>query len=288
MNFLRELEEARMTRDSNDARVLTYTDCCERAYLSILILEVLRLFPGYIDKARNYASKTKDRNYEHFRMYSTDLHNFVYYIVGDETALGKLKDPGSAMQKRQNTHFPQMAFNRYISNLMAGERFVNSQFLLQIESALKVRNTAYNSIRRHIQSFTKLDRLEQKQTITQLLYAARAKLRSSDIIQHLEELAADKNLETGTVKDNEPKISVPDIADSPNTLALYRYLVGSKNTMLAKKFVDQAKNGNAIPSNMVNAYMPIIKMVDDIAQAGPGFIQQLKILQNRAQKSRKK
>lgn len=288
MNFLRELEEARMTRDSNDARVLTYTDCCERAYLSILILEVLRQFPGYKDKAKTYASKTKDRNYEHFRMYSTDLHNFVYYIIGDEEALGKLKDPGSARQLRKNTHFPQMAFNRYISNLMSGVRETNTQFLIQIEAALKIGNTEYKSVRRSIQSFDKLDRLLQKQAVTKLLYAARAKLRSSDIIQHLEELAADKNLETGTVQDNEPKISMTDIADSPNTLALYRYLVGSKNTMLAKKFVDQAKNGNSIPSSMVHAYMPIIKMVDDIAQAGPGYIQQLKILQNRAQKSRKK
>jgi len=287
MDFIKELEEARMTRDSNNARVLTYTDCCERAYLSILILEVLRLYPGYRSKAKSYATKTKDQGYDRFRMYSTDLHNFVYYIVGDEDALSKLKDPEGAKARRKTTFFPQLAFNRYISNIMAGNLVGDSQFFLKVESALKIGNATYKGIRRNIQSFNNLDRLEQKQTVTKLLYAARAKLRSSDIIQHLEELAADKNLETGTVKDNEPTVSMVDIADSPNTLAMYRYLVGSKNTMLAKKFVDQAKNGNAIPSSMVNAYMPVIKMVDDIAQAGPAYIQQLRILQNRAQKSRK-
>ena len=42
LEFLEEIYEARMTRNSMDQRQLTYTDCCERLYLSLLVLEVLR------------------------------------------------------------------------------------------------------------------------------------------------------------------------------------------------------------------------------------------------------
>ena len=36
--FLNDLTEARMTRNSNNQRMLTYTDCKERAYLIILMI----------------------------------------------------------------------------------------------------------------------------------------------------------------------------------------------------------------------------------------------------------
>jgi len=38
---------------------------------------------------------------------------------------------------------------------------------------------------------------------------------------------------------------------------------------------------------MVKAYAPIIQMVDDIVQGGPGFINQLQVLRSRAQKRNK-
>ncbi len=40
LDFLSSLFEARMTRDSKDQKVLTYTDCAERLYLTLLILQL--------------------------------------------------------------------------------------------------------------------------------------------------------------------------------------------------------------------------------------------------------
>jgi hypothetical protein len=36
----------------------------------------------------------------------------------------------------------------------------------------------------------------------------------------------------------------------------------------------------------VQAYLPAIEMIDDIVKAGPGYIQMLRALQNRAKKAR--
>ena len=82
MEFIKELHEARLTRQQSSTKTLTYTDCCERAYLTLLILEVLRNFPETSPIASGYAKKTSGHdNYDYFRMNSTDLYNFVYFIV---------------------------------------------------------------------------------------------------------------------------------------------------------------------------------------------------------------
>lgn len=67
-------------------------------------------------------------------------------------------------------------------------------------------------------------------------------------------------------------------------LALYRLLVGTKDLMLVKKFIDLARDGKSIPSTMVQAYQPVIEMIDDIITAGPAYVQMLRALRKRAQK----
>ena len=288
MEFLTELHEARMTRDSGNQRVLTYTDCCERLYLTMLTLELLRRYPQFAPVAHGYAKKTTDRDsYKHFRMYATDLYNFAYFVQGDTEALAKLKDPKSATAMRLRTTLPAMAFNRYLIALSSGRTSTISdqKVFLDIESALRIVNTDYKAVRRNIFNLNRLATADKKKTVTRLLYAVRAKLRSSDIIEHLEALAAVRDLETAKVRDPEPTVSIADISVTAKDLGFYRYLLGTKNLMLAKKFIELAKDGKPIPPQMVRAYMPAIKSIDNIVKAGPAFISMLKALERRALQS---
>jgi hypothetical protein len=291
MEFIKELHEARLTRQGGALKTLTYTDCCERAYLTMLILEVLRKFPNMAAYAHGYAKKTSGHdNYNHFRMSSTDLYNFIYFIVGDKDALDKLKDPGAASIMRKSTQFPLMAFNRYVSKLKmggAGNAQQDQQTFINIESALKITNSDYKAVRRNVFSFSSLSSNSKKQLVTRLLLAARAKLRNSDIIQYLEELSAEKDLEVYKVSDPEPKVSIPDIAVTSQDMAGYLRLVGSKNLMLTKKFLELAKDGKSIPANILQAYIPAIIILDNIAKGGAGYVQALRALENRAKNSRK-
>ena len=288
LDFLSSLFEARMTRDSRDQKVLTYTDCAERLYLTLLILQLLNQYPTYRQIATRYARETKHSNYDRFRMYSTDLYNFVYFVTGDEEAINKLKDPKNAMQMRKKSSFPTMAFNRYLGALQQGLIAPSiMQVFLNIETGLQIRNADYKSIRRSLFQFNTLSVRDKQNLVTRLLHAARAKLRSSDSIEHLEKLAADRNLETGRVNDAEPKVSVPDVSTQGRDLALYRYLVGGKNLVAVKRFIDSALSGKSIPSSIVGAYLPAIKLIDDIVKAGPAFVSVLKALQSRAKKTRK-
>jgi len=174
-----------------------------------------------------------------------------------------------------------------VSNMSRGfaPSSADEQFLIRAESTLGITNSDYKATRRNLFSFNRLPTFEKKKTVTRLLLASRAKLRSSDIIKYLEQLSAQRDLETYKVTDPEPKISMPDIEVTGKDLAGYRYLVGSKNLMMTKKFLELAKDGKSIPPQMVQAYLPAITMIDNIVKAGPGFVQMLRTLENRAKKT---
>ena len=61
MDFIKDIHEARMTRNADNQRVLSYTDCCERLYLTMLVLQLLRQFPQFAPSAHGYAKKTNGK-----------------------------------------------------------------------------------------------------------------------------------------------------------------------------------------------------------------------------------
>ena len=290
MDFIQEIHEARLTRNDQNIRVLTYTDCCERLYLSLLILELLRKFPTSANAAKQYAQNTgKYAGFNMFRMSGTDLYNFIYFVNGDEKALNKLKDPGAAAQMRRRTTLPTMVVNRYLAKLANGSNITDSaQMLISVENSLSISNQEYKQVRRNITNLSSLSTVLVKKTVTRLVIAARAKLRISDIIDDLERLTVLKDLETSSVIDTEPTVSVADIpTDALSDVANYKFLVGNSNLVMARKVVQLATQGVSIPGSFVKGYLPIIKIVHDIVRAGPAYINQLRVLHKRAQKTLK-
>src|SRR6056300_1164522 len=268
MDFIKDLHETRMTKDNGSSRKLTYTDCGERTYLILLALETMRQYPDFRGYVERYCKKTSGFElYKYYRIMGTDLYNFIYFLVGDGSAQDKLKDPGAAKQLKKKTNIPVADINRYIQYLAQGRSPSSvSGMFMKLENGLNI------------------TKAEKRLLSTRLIFAVRAKLRSSDIIEDFEKFASVKDLEKASAIDPEPTVSTPDIATRPGDLALYRYLVGDKNLALTKKFLEAAKDGKAASTNMVQAYLPAIEMLDDIVQAGPAFVQQLRTLHSRAKK----
>ena len=183
MDFLQELEEARMTRNDQNMKVLTYADCCEKMYLTLLVLDLMSQVPVATSVVRDYCRKSRDQYYQRFKMASTDLYNFIYFVNGDDRALDKLKDPGAAKRSRSNTSLPIQYLNAYLQNLGSGTRPAGTtQMFVKLENALNINNSEYKTIRRNINNWNSLDIESKKVYATKLIYAARAKLRNSDII----------------------------------------------------------------------------------------------------------
>jgi len=288
-SFLKDIHESRMTRQAGTVKSLTYTDCCERLYLSVLILEILNQYAYFRNTAREYAKRTTGYDtFKSYRMSGTDLYNFAYFVNGDDEAMLKLKDPTSARNARNRTTLPLAQLIGWLKTVRGSTAYPQtSQFLMRLESALKITNTEYRTVRRNITRYKALNTKDKQDTVTRLLIAARAKLRNSDLIDDLSKLAATNDLETARVADNEPTVSVPDISTDARDISLYRYLVGTENVMRTKNFLDLAKQGKSIPGQFVQGYQPAIKMMDDIVQAGPAYVNLLRTLHQRAKKSRK-
>lgn len=289
-SFIKDLHEARMTKDNGSAKKLTYSDCCERLYLTLLVLETMRHFPDFQKNVQRYTKKTVGfETYKFYRIMGTDLYNFIYFLVGSDSAQDKLKDPEAAKVLKASTKIPINDLNRYIRALASGSTTIKqynpSSLFFKLESALKITNSDYKAVRRSIMNWDKETRSEKRLVATRLIFAVRAKLRSSDIIEDFEKWAAIKNMEVASVTDPEPTVSKPDLAGSSKNLALYRYLVGSKNLALTKRFLQQASNGQSASSGMLQAYLPAIEMIDDIVQAGPAYVNNLRALHKRAKKS---
>lgn len=287
MDFIKQLEEARLTRNTNNLKSLTYTDCCERAFLILLILDIMKHYPEFRSVASRYAEKTLEKSdYSQFRAFGTDLYNFIYFITGDEDAINKLKDPESAMVMRERTTFPVFAVNRYLRSLSSSRVLSDTpKFFVNIESILRITNSDYKALRRNVVNYTSLTLKQRKATVTKLLFAARAKLRSSDIIDDFSRLAADRDLESEKVKDTEPEVSVPDRAPLSQELAYYRLLVGTENLGKLRLFLELLEKGNSIPAPIIDGYRPILDMIDDIIKGGPMYIRLLQQVHQKAKKN---
>src|SRR5210317_831553 len=141
MNFIKDLHESRMTKDNGSSKKLTYTDCGERAYLTLLALETMRQYPDFKGYVQRYCKKTSGFElYKYYRIMGTDLYNFVYFLVGNQD---KLKDPESAKATadKLKRKIPIMDINRHIQSLGQGkEPTLVTKMFLGIESSLGITN----------------------------------------------------------------------------------------------------------------------------------------------------
>lgn len=291
IDFIKQIHEARMVRDERDQKSLTYSDCVEKLFLIVCMIEVMRYDASNDTFIKKYVANSIDTDYKIFKIDKTDLHNFIYFAVGDDVAMNKLKDPGYAKRVRRNTHVPLASLVGHLIHIKTNPRHpaINTYDLFnKLQQTLSNQVSEYSYMRRLLVNYTKITAKERRELVTKLLFAARAKLRSSDIIDDFSLWTGNKNLEVSTVTDTEFSISQPDFeAGSTKDVSYYRMLVGNENMVLAHKFVERSLKNTTSPVNYIQSYLPIISMIHDFVKAGPTAIHQLKLLHKRIKKYNK-
>ena len=287
LNFLQELQEARLTHNTNNIQQLSYIDCCDRVYLLLLGVELLTNFDHASSFTRSYAKRSLGSNqFNKFQINGTDLHNLLF-IISNESGVNHLKDPDAALSARDTRTVPVSMIRQYLTAISSGSNHTNAyQMFTKLESGLKINDQNYKSIRRVFTSISKSNHSQIKTAITKLLFAFRAKLRSSDLIDTLEKLADVNNLELQNVTDTEPVVSIDDPATGDD-LVYIAGIVGSSNVFLALKFMELAARGETIPSSAVKAFRPAIALLTDIISGGAAYVTTLKSLQSQAKRSKK-
>ena len=279
--FLQYVAEGRVIRRQSDLQRYTFQEICEKIYLSFLTLSLLKNFSRTKSFVKTYANQTLVYGaFDRVRTTANDLHNMLAVVSGDPEIVQKLANKNAAMALRQRQSIPVLAIRTYLRS------FSNDyKFLTQLEKALNITDMDYKNLRRAVSDYPGLDSKRKQFTATRLLQALRAKLPGTDLQRQAQHFADKQNLELDDVIDAETT-TVPGSSMSANELSAYRLLVGSSNIRRAKIAVDMAKQGKSIPGPFVSAYLPIMTMIDDIAQGGYTFIRLLQTIHSRAKNKR--
>ena len=277
--FLQYVAEGRVVRRQSDLSRYTFQEICEKIYLSFLTLSLLKNFSQTKSFAKSYATQTLTYgSFERIRTTANDLHNMLAVVAGTTDVVNKLANKNAAMALRQRQTVPELAIQRYLRTFSNDYRF-----LTQLESALGITDADYKNLRRTISDFTSLDSKRKQVTTTRLLQALRAKLPGTDLQRQTQKFADSQKLELDNVVDAELTVS-PGKEMSADEMSAYRILVGSQNVRRAKMAVDMAKQGRSIPGQLVASYVPIMKMIDDIAKGGFTFVRLLQTVHDRAKR----
>ena len=274
--FLQYVSEGRVVRRQSDLQRYTFQEITERIYLSFLTLTLLRNFAQTQGFVKQYAIDTLAYgSFDRVRSTSNDLHNMMAVVAGDPEITKKLANKNAAMALRQRQTVPVLAIRRYLRD------FRNSySFLTSLETALGITNADYKNLRRAISDYAQLDTRRKKATTTRLLQALKAKLSGTDLQRKAQEFADKQKLELDNVIDAER--TVPGAEMTPDEMTGYRVLVGASNVRRAKIAADMVKQGKAVPAPVMQAYVPVIKMVDDIVKGGYTFVKLLQTIHDRA------
>ena len=265
-----------MVRRQSDLQRYTFQEITERIYLSFLTLTLLRNFAQTQGFVKQYATDTLAYgSFDRVRSTSNDLHNMMAVVAGDPEITKKLANKNAAMALRQRQTVPVLAIRRYLRD------FRNSySFLTSLETALGIANADYKNLRRAISDYAQLDTRRKKATTTRLLQALKPKLSGTDLQRKAQEFADKQKLELDNVIDAER--TVPGAEMTPDEMTGYRVLVGASNVRRAKIAADMVKQGKSVPAPVMQAYVPVIKMVDDIVKGGYTFVKLLQTIHDRA------
>ncbi len=274
--FLQYVSEGRVVRRQSDLQRYTFQEITERIYLAFLTLTLLRNFKQTEGFVKTYAGNTLAYGtFDRVRSTSNDLHNMLAVVAGDPEITKKLANKNAAMALRQRQTVPVLAIRRYLRD------FRNSyQFLTNLESSLGIGNIDYKNLRRAISDYPNLDGKRKQVTTTRLLQALKAKLSGTDLQRKAQEFADKQKLELDNVIDAERTVPGADL--TPDEMTGYRVLVGASNVRRAKVAADMIKQGKAVPAPVMQAYAPVIRMIDDIVKGGYTFVRLLQTIHDRA------
>jgi hypothetical protein len=282
--FLDFVTEGKMIRNTDGVSRLTFTDASDLTLLYFLALHVMRHYPISRRFAKTYSEEVlKWQNWDAFRSSGNDLYNLLNIIDGDEKIVEKLSNPRAAKVMRQRSSFPTLTAKRLLRSFAnANPSMSDANDLVKIDNSLQ--NSRYSGLRRRIANYKTLIPSERRRAVTELENALKARGRNSDIVDYYIMFVQDYDLESSQVKDTEPRVSVPDPveADTKDIQMLRMLGVPNKDLPFAYKVLSLTSRGLGIPPRFAQAYRPIMQIIDDVVKAGPGYVNLLKQVHNRA------
>lgn len=164
LDFVQELTEARLYKNADTLAGKSIEELARSAYLMVLILELMRVDDTYNTWIRNYTRDTNNYGqFEKMRPGATDLHNLFAILATQSEYKDKITlNAGISLPILQSKRWLKTIENKDY-NLRD-----SSEYVLKLESFLKIPNGRLKDFRRDVLSAVKGSKTDQRRIHTEL------------------------------------------------------------------------------------------------------------------------
>jgi hypothetical protein len=144
LDFIQELNEARMYRGTDTLKGKKADDLAKVAFLMIMMLEILRDLDADFVKKYAYETMSYD-NFEHMRSNATDLHNLLVVLSNQTNFEDKIK-------VNPKISAPILQLKRYLRDLTnhSKDHSQDRQMFMKLEGFFNISDSIVKHIRRSV------------------------------------------------------------------------------------------------------------------------------------------
>jgi len=190
--FIGDLMESKMFRSKSRVEGHNARDMADFAFMNMLALYILTNEYDFAVAAQDYAKRTMMYgNFNNFRAGGTDLN----------IALTAVKNGMSDAGEKNKLQSDKLAFNEikmkaFLNTVKAGRKPQSVQsFFMRLERDLDIQNSNYRSIRRLVQDWPRLNKMQKQLVITRMMQFFRAKALRSELYSYIRDLSRSQGLE---------------------------------------------------------------------------------------------
>jgi len=191
--FIGDMLESKMFRSKSKVEGSNARDMGDFAMMNMLALYILSNEYDYAVVARDYARRTMvTQNFKQFRAGGTDLN------ISLTAVRNGMADAGEKNQIQSSKfNFNDVKIKTFLNMIAQGKKpvAVNS-FFMRLEADLDIQNSNYRSIRRLVQDWPRLNRMQKQLVITRMMQYFRSKALRSELYSYIRDLARTQGLES--------------------------------------------------------------------------------------------
>lgn len=179
LEFIQEISEARLFKNSDTLKGKSVTDIGKITFLSIMMMEIIRNHDNRyaIDYAKNTRSSN---NFSAMNPGKTDLHNLLVVLTHQDKFSDKIKTDSKIF-------VPMIQLKHYLNNIEVSctELDVDRRMLFKkLEDGLLIKDNSLKHIRRAVADWDQTSKNEREVIYTTMKQLANSLAQQNDLYQY--------------------------------------------------------------------------------------------------------
>jgi len=190
-SFISDLNESKMFRTKQRVEGTNARDMADFAFMNMLALYIMSNEYDMAPAAAAYATRTMQTgNFNNYRQSGNDLHVALSSIKNNMPNAG---DKNEMQLGRINLN--DVKIKAYLNTIKAGKPVIGAgAFFMRLERDLDIKSSNYRSIRRLVQDWPRLNKMQKQLVITRMSQFYRTKALRSELYSYIRDLGRSQGL----------------------------------------------------------------------------------------------